>query len=171
MCPACRKRFTVPAEPGRTASATKGDLLPPRRPGAPALTVGCPGCGRSIPLAGPHELSILLECSVCQTQFVPSGSPAPPARPTQRYETQRQEVIYQHTLHETKSRNLWQWFVGLPVGILLLVITLLLVAPCMCCGLALIVGVATETRREDLSAPPGGRDPRHLDRGQRDGRR
>jgi hypothetical protein len=45
------------------------------------VIVGCPGCGRAIPLP-PNELTWQIECSRCGTRFVPTGSSAPPTPQT-----------------------------------------------------------------------------------------
>jgi hypothetical protein len=57
---------------------------PAKPPPAPALTACCPGCGRAIPLNGPHELTLTLQCARCNTRFVPAHHSAPqcPSAPT-----------------------------------------------------------------------------------------
>jgi hypothetical protein len=67
---------------GKWAPAAKVKGLFPEPPSAAprpaaALTACCPGCGRAIPLNGPHELTLTLQCARCNTRFVPAEHTAP----------------------------------------------------------------------------------------------
>jgi hypothetical protein len=70
-CSACKGKLVVPGMVAQPA---------PRRaaaPLSPVLSATCPGCGRAIPVSGPHELGLRIECARCGTTFTPRGGAAP----------------------------------------------------------------------------------------------
>jgi hypothetical protein len=85
-CPKCGQRVQVPRLSGKTVlgrpipdPAPHSPSAPVAQPAAQVVNATCPGCGRSIPL-GAHELSLTIECAVCNTQFMPARPSAPAAR-------------------------------------------------------------------------------------------
>jgi DNA-directed RNA polymerase subunit RPC12/RpoP len=101
LCPHCGHKLLIPANRNKTlpgeplpAGPARPPLpptelehprtaLPAAKPAKSSVTARCPGCGRQIPLNGPGELAILIECARCETRFVPqeanAGGPARPA--------------------------------------------------------------------------------------------
>jgi DNA-directed RNA polymerase subunit RPC12/RpoP len=95
-CPGCGQRLMVPPPTQNRNKTVLGQSVPnpasipsvplsrpePTTPVLPPgkVLVGCPGCGRSI-LLPPNEMTWQIECSRCNTRFVPAGTPVPPQRP------------------------------------------------------------------------------------------
>jgi hypothetical protein len=146
-CPACRQKFLLPG-----SSAPPPVRLPATALAPPPLPMPCPGCGRLIALQ-PDEMSTLIECAQCLTRFVPGASvqaPAPVVAPAQVIvppPAPQPQLVYQQTEYTHRSRNLWQWFVGMPVGVLLLTVAGLILAPFCCCGGAFLLGLVKEPGR------------------------
>jgi hypothetical protein len=80
VCTGCGQQLLVPSpapDQNKAAPGQSAAVLPPG-----TVVVGCPGCGRAIPLP-PGELGWNIECSRCGRRFVPVPGQPPPPAPTE----------------------------------------------------------------------------------------
>jgi DNA-directed RNA polymerase subunit RPC12/RpoP len=148
-CPHCQATLIVPTPPPTGEDVPKVSSRGSSLSRPKSYHVACSECGAKVRVRAEH-LGRKVQRPSCRRTFavgLPAGPAVPvPVRaerdeqpPVHRSERLERSEGYQHQVIEKKS-NLWTWFVGLPVGVLLLTSTFLLVLPILCCGGLCVAG-------------------------------